>query len=42
MALDLIIGKSRAVTELRGLIRQSATSDASVLILGRAVQARSL
>ena len=34
MALDLIIGKSRAVTELRGLIRQSATSDASVLILG--------
>jgi sigma-54 specific flagellar transcriptional regulator A len=34
MALDLIIGKSRAVTELRGLIRQAAISDASVLILG--------
>lgn len=34
MALDLIIGKSRAVSELRGLIRQAATSDASVLILG--------
>ena len=34
MALDLIIGKSRAVNELRGLIRQAATSDASVLILG--------
>lgn len=34
MALDLIIGKGRAVSELRGLIRQAATSDASVLILG--------
>lgn len=34
MALDLIIGRSRAVSELRGLIRQAATSDASVLILG--------
>jgi len=34
MALDLIIGKSRAVNELRGLISQAATSDASVLILG--------
>ncbi len=34
MALDLIIGKSRAVNELRSLIRQAAASDASVLILG--------
>jgi len=34
MALDLIIGNSRAVSELKGLIRQAATSDASVLILG--------
>ena len=34
MALNLIIGKSRAVSELRGLISQAATSDAGVLILG--------
>ncbi len=34
MALEMIIGKSRAVSELRGLIKQAATSDASVLILG--------
>jgi sigma-54 specific flagellar transcriptional regulator A len=34
MALDMIIGKSRAINELRSLIRQAATSDASVLILG--------
>ena len=34
MALNLIIGKSRAVSELRGLISQAAASDAGVLILG--------
>ena len=34
MALEMIIGKSREVSELRGLIRQAAKSDASVLILG--------
>ena len=34
MALEMIIGNSRAISELRGLIRQAATSDASVLILG--------
>ena len=34
MALDQIIGSSRAASELRGLIRQAAQSDASVLILG--------
>ena len=34
MALEMIIGTSRAISETRGLIRQAATSDASVLILG--------
>jgi sigma-54 specific flagellar transcriptional regulator A len=34
MALEMIIGTSRAISETRGLIRQAATSNASVLILG--------
>ncbi len=34
MSTEMIIGNSRAVSELRGLIKQAAVSNASVLILG--------
>ena len=34
MTTQMIIGSSRVISELRALIRQAASSDASVLILG--------
>ena len=34
MSTEMIIGTSRAISELRGLIKQAAVSNASVLILG--------
>ena len=34
MSTEMIIGNSRAISELRGLIKQAAVSNASVLILG--------